>query len=125
MWSRRDEILQLFQPRRSDPGHGVELLDGTERAVLLAIVEDLLRRHGPDAWEGVELLEGCAVQMHRARRAPGKCRSCPSAYRLPTPRDDDLLAVRDHGREIDELDLRLRCNPACLRERIGNSRTMR
>ncbi len=36
------------EPRRADSGDRVELVDAGERAVLLAVVEDLLRGHGAD-----------------------------------------------------------------------------
>ena len=41
--SRHDQIAKLVEPLRPDPGHGVELVDRLEGAVLLAVVENLLR----------------------------------------------------------------------------------
>jgi hypothetical protein len=52
--SRRRHILQLLDPRGPDAGDGVELLERAERAVLLAIVEDLLGRTAqPGGWAGL------------------------------------------------------------------------
>src|SRR5207302_9018881 len=42
--SWRDEVPELVEARRADPGNCVELVDGAERAVLLAVVDDLLRK---------------------------------------------------------------------------------
>jgi hypothetical protein len=120
---RRDELLQLFQPRRSDPRNGVELLHGSERTVLLPVVEDLLRRHGPDTRERIELLERGGVQMHRPARRAGCARA--RRDRRPASRNDDLLTVGDRSREVDELDLCLRRDAACARECVRDARPAR
>jgi len=42
--SRDDEVTQLLEPLRPDPGNGVELVGGAEGAVLRPVIEDLLAR---------------------------------------------------------------------------------
>src|SRR5207247_1999870 len=97
----------IRQPCRPDSRYGVELVDGAEAAVLFPVVEDLLRRHGADSRERVELFERRAVQMDgpargRSAGAAGGGDPCAS-----TPGNDDLLPVRNSSGEIDELQLRL------------------
>ena len=50
--SQVHQRAQLLQPRRSDPGHCVELVDRLERAVGRAIVEDLLSGQRQDVGLG-------------------------------------------------------------------------
>src|SRR5690242_1146144 len=55
--SRDHEAFQLRHVRRPDPGHPLQLVDRVEGAVLLPVVEDLLRGQGADAGQILELLE--------------------------------------------------------------------
>ena len=52
--------------RRADPGDRVEVVDRGERPVLLAVVDDLLRRHRPDPGKRVELLDRRGVEVDRS-----------------------------------------------------------
>src|SRR5213596_470886 len=72
--SRRHQLSQLLEARRTDTRDGIELVDRAEGAVLLPVVDDLLGGDRPDYRQGVELLERGAVQMHwpaRQRAADG------------------------------------------------------
>ena len=56
---------ELVEPRRADPWDGVQPVHRGERPVLLAVVEDLLRRHRADPGQRVELLQRCGAQVDR------------------------------------------------------------
>src|SRR6266516_5059927 len=119
----------LFRsPRRPDPGNRIELVDRTEATVLLAVVDDLLRGHRPDTRERVQLFERRAVQMDGPGRNRAGSRSCTCTRarnrRGSAPRNDDLLAVRDAGGEVDELELSLARRPAGARHRVGDPRAV-
>jgi hypothetical protein len=89
--------------------------------VLLAVVEDLLGRHRPHAWQLVELLDGRGVQMDRAgrrsRRPSGR-----RASRRSLDRHNDLCAVGERRREVDEREIGLARRPARARNRVGHAR---
>ena len=75
---RAGQITAITSPRRlsirAGPIPGIASRSSTERerAVLGAVVDDLLRRHRPDSRERVELLGGRRVQVDRARSATGR-----------------------------------------------------
>ena len=74
--------------------------------MLLPVVEDLLRRHGPDAGKRVQLFERRRVQMNRAAgcaadTALACLRGRAGLDHLPA-RNDDLAPVGDLGSEVDE-----------------------
>ena len=78
--SRSHELPQLLEPGRADSGNRVEVVDRAEGTVLLAPIDDLLRRHGPHAGQLVQLLDRRRVEMNGpSRRAvaaspPAACR---------------------------------------------------
>jgi RNA polymerase sigma factor (sigma-70 family) len=76
--------------------------------VLFPVVEDLLRRHGPDPGKRVQLVERGRVQMNRAAgRAASTALTCFRGRRfddLPA-RNDDLASVGDLSREVDETEV--------------------
>ena len=67
-WSQPDELAELLEPTRPDARYCIELIDGLEGAMLLAVREDLLGRHGTDPRKRIELLQRCAVEVHGVRR---------------------------------------------------------
>ena len=84
------------------PGHLAELLDRAEAAVLLAVVEDLLRGRRADARQLVELLERGGVEVQRDARLCRRRRPAGGRRRPRDPAgDDDLAAVLDLGGEVD------------------------
>src|SRR5262245_48043716 len=85
---------------RPDPVHLVELVHGGKTAVLVAVLDDLLRRHGADPLDLVQLLDGRAAEADRTGLPRGRGGGCRSA---PTPRDHNLLAVAEAGGEIDRV----------------------
>ena len=78
-----DPLAKCREAFLADPWDLVELVDGGEPAVLLAVVEDLLGRGGADPVERVELLERRRVEVQRLvgrrrrrrRRAPPRARA--------------------------------------------------
>jgi RNA polymerase sigma factor (sigma-70 family) len=93
--------------------------------VLLAVVEDLLRRHRPDAGKLVQLSERRRVQMNRAAgRAASTGPTClrPGAGldHLPA-RNDDLAPVGDLRREVDEAQVGSASGPTGAADRIRDS----
>src|SRR6266545_4139162 len=66
--SGRDEIAQLVEALRADPGDRFQLIDAYEGTVLPAVVEDLLRSDRADTGQRVEIFDGRRVQAHRARK---------------------------------------------------------
>ena len=90
------------------PGTCAELLDRAEAAVLLAVLEDLLRGRRPDAGQRVELLERRGVEVDRRRRCGPAPRAAPAgaggraARRRRARRGtSDLAPVLELGGEVD------------------------
>src|SRR5579884_45297 len=103
--SRHHQALQVVQPRGTDAGDGVELVDRRERAVLLAVLDDLLRGHRADARQRVELLRGRGAERDwrargRAVRGSGGARRGAHPARRPPGYDHHLLAVRERRGEV-------------------------
>ena len=72
--------------------------------MLRAVVDDLLRRHRPAPGKRVELLDGRAVEVHRAR-CGGQCARGAARRRGgrgAAPRNDHLLPVGDELSQVDE-----------------------
>jgi RNA polymerase sigma factor (sigma-70 family) len=96
--------------------------------VLLPVVDDLLRCHGPDAGKLVQLVERRRVQMNRA---PGRAadtaltclRSRACLDHLPA-RNDDLAPVRDLSREVDQTQIGPPRGPTGAADRIRDSSTV-
>ena len=93
--------------------------------MLLPVVDDLLRRHGPDAGKRVQLIERRRVQMNRAaRRAANAALTCLRSRAgfddLPA-RNDDLASVRDLSREVDETQVRSPSGPTGAADRVRDS----
>jgi RNA polymerase sigma factor (sigma-70 family) len=93
--------------------------------VLLAVVEDLLRRHGPDPGKRVQLIERRRVQMNRASgRAATSALTCVGRRagldHLPAW-NDDLAPVGDLSREVDEGQVGPPGGPTGAANRIGDS----
>src|SRR6478672_563024 len=122
--SRDHQPLQLGHVRRPDARHALELGDRVERAVRLAVVEDLLRRHRTDPRQALELLERRRVEVERGRwRGAGRGRAHSDAARRTASRDDDLLAVGDWRGEVDRVELRLGGRPPGGCDRVVNPRS--
>ena len=110
--SRDHQSLQLGHVRGPDPRHALQLGDRVERPVLLAVVEDLLRRDRPDSRQVLELLERRGVQVERrGRRRARRGRGRRDDAGRTASRHDDLLAVGDGSGEIDRAELRLGASP--------------
>ena len=93
--------------------------------MLLAVVEDLLRRHGPDAGKRVQLIERGRVQMNRAAgravdTALTGLRGRSGFDDLPA-RNDDLASVGDLGREVDETQVGSSRGSTGAADRVRNS----
>src|SRR5438552_11595753 len=111
--SRDNQTLQLRHVRGPYAGHAVELGDRVERPVRLPEVENLLRRHGADPRQALELLERGRVQVQRSRRRGarrGRARG-DGTGRAPSG-NDDLLTVGDRCGEVDGVELCLGGRPA-------------
>ena len=116
----RASVAELLDPCRSDAGDVVEVVDRLERPVRRSPIDDLLRGHGPDARELVELVDGRDREAHlRTGNAarPGGGRSRRSA-----PRDDHLLPVGERRSEVDSGEVGTSRRPACPRDRIRDAR---
>jgi RNA polymerase sigma factor (sigma-70 family) len=123
--SWRHQLAQLLQPGRADAGNRIEVVDGAESAVLLPVVDDFLRRHGPDPGKRVQLIERRRVQMNRAAgRAPNTALTCLRGRAgfddLPA-RNDDLASVRDLSREVDETQVGSPSGPTGAADRVRDS----
>jgi len=106
--SQVDEVSKLRQRRGPDARDGIELVNGPERTVLGSVVDDLLGGHRPNPRELVQLLERRGVQVY-ARAWYSAGRSSGECLRgLPLRRHDDLLAVCDRSRQVHERE----CGPA-------------
>src|SRR4029453_6721255 len=92
---------QRLHRRRPDAADLVELVDGGDPAVLLAVVEDVLRGNRPDSLDRVELLERGGTGADRALVGGAAGRRGRAA--CPLARDDDLLSVSEHRRGGDSL----------------------
>ena len=80
--SRRHHVAQLFDAGRADAGDGVEVVYRPEGAVRLAPVEDLLRRHGPDAGSASSCSSVALAEAHlRSRTGDGTATPPPPAPR--------------------------------------------
>src|SRR5258706_1077371 len=88
----------------SDPGDLHQVLDGSERAVLVAVVDDLLREDGSYAGQVLEVGLGRVVDVDLCPRFLSRATSS-SGQRLAFPRHDDLLAGHQRSREADRLRL--------------------
>ena len=93
--------------------------------MLLPVVDDLLRRHGPDAGKRVQLIERRRVQMNRAaRRAANAALTClrsRAGFDDLAARNDDLASVRDLSREVDETQVRSPSGPTGAAHRVRDS----
>jgi RNA polymerase sigma factor (sigma-70 family) len=93
--------------------------------VLLPVVEDLLRRHGPDARKRVQLVERGRVQMNRAAgRAANTALTClrgRSGFDNLPARNDDLASVRNLSREVDETQVGSPSGPTGAADRVRDS----
>ena len=108
------------------PGTASSSSTELEGAVLLAVVEDFLRGHGPDAGQRVELLERRRAELHRARPAlrGGGARSGRRAARAP-PGHDDLLPVGERRGEVHLREVGLGSGPARAGEGVRDPRALR
>jgi RNA polymerase sigma factor (sigma-70 family) len=100
--------------------------------VLLAVVDDLLRRHGTDSGKRVEVVDGRRVQVHR----PGRCRRSGVAVAARAlrrghggaDRNDHLRPVGNLRGEVDETEIGAAacaagaadgvCDPRAVREAV-------
>src|SRR5439155_22561463 len=102
---------------------GVELVHGGERSVLRAVVDNLLRGHGPDPGKRVELLHGRAVEVDRPRRGrrPAGRSARRRRARSAASRNDHLFAVGDELREVAEREVGTTGRPACPSNGVGDA----
>ena len=114
---------------RAGPMPGIASRPSTDvnGAVLLAVVDDLLRRHRADAGQRVELLRGRGAERDRRRRRHPRRRRRRSAG-SPRCGDENLLAVGDRSREVDPVarlaaSARRRARPRRRRARLRARRT--
>src|SRR6478672_10046385 len=110
--------------RRADPVDLVELVHRRDAAVLVPELEDLLCGHRADPLDRVEVLDargphvdrGLGISGGRAARDRG-----PGGYpdRAFGPGgNDDLLAVREPGGEVERVDLRACCRAPRALDRV-------
>lgn len=93
--------------------------------MLLPVVEDFLRRDGPDPGKRVQLLERRRVQMDRAAgRAANTALTClrgPAGFDDLPARNDDLASIRDLSREVDETQVGSPSGPTGAADRVCDS----
>src|SRR5262245_30707440 len=95
--SNGDERLQLEKALFTDPFHVHQLFDLLERAVFLSVVDDPLGGAGADAGQGLQLCDGCGVEVDGTR---GSCLGlCRPGSLCGLWRCDRRL--RDDGRDED------------------------
>ena len=91
--------------------------------MLLAVRDDLLGGHRPDAGQPVELLGGRRVEMDRRR---GRAAARRDGGRTPSlRRDEHLLAVRERGRQVDQRRIGVPRQAAGAGDRVGDARSLR
>jgi hypothetical protein len=103
------------------------LVNGGERAVLGAVVEDSLGQDRADAGEGVELVEGGGVEIDGIGGRRGRCGcGCAwcSGWRSGLA-DEDLFAVGDLAGEIEGGEVDAGECAAGEREYVGDTGTDR
>jgi competence protein ComEC len=61
----------VLQPLRANPAHLQQFIDRLEPAVRLAVLDNPLRQHGTDAWNGFQLLGGGGVEVDGELRRGG------------------------------------------------------
>jgi hypothetical protein len=89
--------------------------------VRLPIVDDLLRRDGPDSRQGVELLGRRRVEIDGSgRHGPGAGSRSSAACR-----HEHLLAVGKRCGEVDEVELGSLGRASRTGDRVGNPRPLR
>src|SRR2546421_1738637 len=104
--SDRDVGLEGVELLLADARDLHQVLDAAERPVLVTVIDDLLREHGTDPRQVLEVGLGRAVDVHLAAgllRRPTTRRGCGRC--LPLLRHNHLLAVDERPREIDRLRL--------------------
>ena len=97
---------QLLHPLGADARHGIELVDESEWAVLLAEVDDPLSGDWADAGDSLRRPRETRCSGGSVRRERRRARRSASPGRrrrslLALPRDDNLCAVDEQCREID------------------------
>ena len=92
--------------------------------MLLPVVEDLLRRHGPDAGQSVELLERGDVQVHRSCRPGWGACSCRGGASSHARGHDHLLPIGEGRGEVHERPIGFLGQATRARERVGNARSL-
>src|SRR5947209_15145990 len=110
-----DVRAQGGQPLLADPRHVVEVVDAAEAAVLAAVLDDLLRRRGPDAVERAQLLRARGVEVDRrpGRGLPGPAggnagrgvRRRTGGPAARARRHHDLPPILQTGREVERLEV--------------------
>ena len=93
--------------------------------MLLPVVEDLLRRDGPDAGKRVQLVERGRVQMNRAAGSAANtaftCLGRRGGFDDLPARNDDLASVRDLSRKVDESQVGSPSGPTGAADRVRYS----